>query len=375
MKWGIIKTILRPIVFAFCVITVLLGCGGSKQPVQLLTITTASLPNGTLGVPYSQTIQAGGGAAPFTWAVVGALPHNLQFLSSTGNTATISGTPDTAVQSVLFSIRVSDSADQSAIASYTVSILKEPDTLSFSPATGLSFSPQMVGIASATQTVTLTNGGTSPVVIINVATSGDFMQSNMCPSSLAAGANCAISVAFAPRQPGPINSTITVTDDTIASPHFLSLSGIGLTSGPDATLSVTGLLFGNTTVGKTSGPFSITLSNYGVMSLEIAGVMASANFGESDNCSGTNLAPAASCTINVTFTPSIAGLLTGTLSVVDNATTNPQTAALTGVGVAGMCIPQGGLCYGPDKNQCCPASSPHHSFCSNPTGYGTCTES
>jgi hypothetical protein len=39
------------------------------------------------------------------------------------------------------------------------------------------------------------------------------------------------------------------------------------------------------------------------------------------------------------------------------------------------CIPLGGACYGPSGNHCCPAPRPHHSFCSNPTGWGTCFES
>jgi len=40
----------------------------------------------------------------------------------------------------------------------------------------------------------------------------------------------------------------------------------------------------------------------------------------------------------------------------------------------GYCIPQGGLCFGPGGNACCPAPRGHHSYCSNPTGYGTCVE-
>jgi hypothetical protein len=39
------------------------------------------------------------------------------------------------------------------------------------------------------------------------------------------------------------------------------------------------------------------------------------------------------------------------------------------------CIPFGGECFGPGPNRCCPAPFPHHSFCSNPTGFGTCIES
>ena len=86
---------------------VLSRCGGGSQlSVPPLTITPASLPNGTLGAPYSQTIQAGGEVAPFNWLVTGALTHNLQLVPGAGKTATISGTPDTAAQGVEFTIKV-----------------------------------------------------------------------------------------------------------------------------------------------------------------------------------------------------------------------------------------------------------------------------
>jgi hypothetical protein len=88
-------------------------------------------------------------------------------------------------------------------------------------------------------------------------------------------------------------------------------------------------------VGTTSGPLSITLGNYGTTPLNIVGITASANFGESDNCSGVSLASGANCTINVTFTPSTTGTLTGTLSVTDNVPASPQTVSLSGTGALG----------------------------------------
>ena len=39
---------------------------------------------------------------------------------------------------------------------------------------------------------------------------------------------------------------------------------------------------------------------------------------------------------------------------------------------AQSCIPFGQLCYGPGLLHCCPAPFPHHSFCSNRTGWGRC---
>jgi hypothetical protein len=83
------------------------------------------------------------------------------------------------------------------------------------------------------------------------------------------------------------------------------------------------------------------LTNYGTTALSIAGIAATADFGESDNC-GSSLASAASCTINVTFTPPAVGTVTGTLSVTDSASGNPQTVSLSGTGTmnsfTGYCL-------------------------------------
>jgi trimeric autotransporter adhesin len=377
-----LKSVVRATVIASCLISiaVLFRCGGgsSQQSILPLMITTASLPNGASEVTYSQTIQATGGVAPFTWTVsAGTLPHNLALSGSATNTVTISGTPDTAAQGVAFSVKVTDSANQSASQAYTVSILLEPDTLTLS-SPSLSFAPQLIGVMSGAQGETISNTGTSAVVVSSIALTGasaaDFSQSSStCGSSLAAGANCTINVTFTPSQFGPRSASVTITDNTVGSPHSVSLSGVGLTSGPNATLSAASLTFATQLVGTTSPAQSIALSNYGTTTLSIAGITAIANFGETDNC-GSSLASGASCTINVTFTPSASGSLNGTVSVSDNAPGSPQSVPLNGTGVAGSCTPQGGAC-GPGLPQCCAAPRGHHSFCSNPTGIGTCTES
>src|SRR6267378_41507 len=92
-----------------------------------LAISPTALPDGVVGTPYSQDIQATGGVAPFTWIIsAGILPHNLNLDNSTTSTVTISGTPDTQQTAVQFTIQVADSANQSATQSYTVTINNPP---------------------------------------------------------------------------------------------------------------------------------------------------------------------------------------------------------------------------------------------------------
>ena len=102
--------------------------------------------------------------------------------------------------------------------------------------------------------------------------------------------------------------------------------------GPIMTLSATSLSFNNQVIGSTSVPQAVTLTNAGMTPLVLNGMTASASFAvSSTTCAGT-LAVGQNCAISVTFTPTILGTATGTLTLTDNAPNSPQTIALTGTG-------------------------------------------
>ncbi|HZC24816.1 MAG TPA: hypothetical protein VE866_15865, partial [Candidatus Binatia bacterium] len=63
-----------------------------------LAITTASLPNGTVGATYSAVVKATGGCTPYKWAIAsGALPAGVKATTaSTTTSLTLSGAPTTA---------------------------------------------------------------------------------------------------------------------------------------------------------------------------------------------------------------------------------------------------------------------------------------
>jgi Putative Ig domain len=60
------------------------ACGGkyNATPSNLPSVTTTSLPNGTVGVAYSSLLQARGGTAPYSWSVNGNLPFGLSLSTS-----------------------------------------------------------------------------------------------------------------------------------------------------------------------------------------------------------------------------------------------------------------------------------------------------
>ncbi|HID92515.1 MAG TPA: hypothetical protein EYP60_00330 [bacterium (Candidatus Stahlbacteria)] len=72
---------------------------------QMLTICTIALPDGWVGIPYSQTLCAAGGVPPYKWSIaMGYLPPGLTLDSLTG---VISGVPTTAA-SYTFMVKVTD---------------------------------------------------------------------------------------------------------------------------------------------------------------------------------------------------------------------------------------------------------------------------
>jgi len=197
-----------------------------------------------------------------------------------------------------------------------------------------------VGTPSAPQTVTLTNTGTAILNITSLtitgANAGDFSQTNTCPSSLAAGANCTIAVLFTPAVVGPRAAALTLVDNASGSPHTVNLSGTG--TAPGAGLSPTGLTFTSQAIGATSAAQTLTLTNTGngnlsITTIAITGANAG-DFGETTTCplSPSTVAANGTCTISVTFTPTATGSRAATVTLTDNASNSPQTAGLTGTG-------------------------------------------
>lgn len=87
------------------------------------TITTASLPNATVGTAYSQTLAATGGVTPYAWSVTsGTLPAGLTLAPSTG---TISGTATTAGAKT-FTVQVKDAGALTATKSLTITVAATP---------------------------------------------------------------------------------------------------------------------------------------------------------------------------------------------------------------------------------------------------------
>ena len=200
----------------------------------------------------------------------------------------------------------------------------------------LTFAKLEVGTTSPAQSTIMTNNGSTTLTIGSISASGDFSQTNTCGTSLAPGANCTISVTFAPTTFGTRTGTITVTDNASArSTQTIGLSGSAFSGA--AFLSPTSLSFGNQLVGTTSAAQAVTLTNSGSSPLSILAITAPTDFKVTSDCpiSPTGaLAVGASCHLNMSFMPTATGPLVEQVSLNDSGDNGTQMIALTGTGIA-----------------------------------------
>lgn len=106
---------------------------------------------------------------------------------------------------------------------------------------------------------------------------------------------------------------------------------------PGASLSPSTLTFSTNQLTTSATQFT-TLTNTGTANLVVSGVTVSGSFSNTGTgtCTGTSftLSAGSTCTFGISFSPGTTGPFTGTLSVSDNASGSPHTAALSGTGTA-----------------------------------------
>jgi hypothetical protein len=208
--------------------------------------------------------------------------------------------------------------------------------VTMSPTT-YTFPNQAVGTVSAPELLTLTNTGTAPLTITSITVgggnAGDFAETNPCGLTVAAGADCTISVTFDPQKTGNRSGKITVAGNSSPANTVLTLNGTGIQSG--SSISPNSLGFGTQVWNTSSASKTISLTNNGTAALNISSVSVTGSnpgdFAETNTC-GSSLAINASCSIDVTFTPLALNSRSASVSVTDDAPRSPQTVSLTGSG-------------------------------------------
>jgi hypothetical protein len=178
----------------------------------------------------------------------------------------------------------------------------------------VNFAAQNVGTTSSADSVTLTNKGSSALVISGVVASGDFSQTNNC-TTVTPAASCTISVTFTPSSVGTRSGVLNINDNDPSKSQTITLSGIG--SDIQITAGTAGGVIQTVKTGATA--------TFGLAATPQSGFTGTLNF----SCS--NLPAYASCTFN----PATATVGTSSVNVtVTISTQQQQTAALYPGGLA-----------------------------------------
>ncbi|HNG34653.1 MAG TPA: putative Ig domain-containing protein, partial [Blastocatellia bacterium] len=160
-----------------------------------ITITPATLPAGTVGTTYNQTLTANGGTAPYSFSIsVGALPTGLN-LSAAGQ---LTGTP-TASGTATFTVKATDANGCAGISEFTLTVNALCPTITVNPSNAAL--PAGQAGTQYNQTFTQTGGAGAAMFAVTVGA---------LPNGLAlstAGVLSGTPTAF-----GDFNFTVTATD-------------------------------------------------------------------------------------------------------------------------------------------------------------------
>jgi dienelactone hydrolase/ribosomal protein L18E len=121
-------------------------------------------------------------------------------------------------------------ADGTKLASASITLV--PGTVKLIPAS-LKFGALNLKFAKArTLTLSLTNSGSAPLGITSKAITGTnpgafSITSDQCPSTVASGASCDMSVTFRPPSTGLFSATLSIADNDVSSPQLVPMSGSG----------------------------------------------------------------------------------------------------------------------------------------------------
>jgi len=363
-------------------VPVTIAAGGSTTFSAAFAPTTAGSVTGSIslvsnapGSPLAILLSGTGVAATF---LLGANPTSLSFgnvnvagssslsatLTNTGNSnVTVSsvtvtgtgfsasgvsaGTTLTPNQSLTLNVAFAPTAAGSVTGSVSVAsnATNSPAVISLSGAgvqpqisvvpASVSFGNVVVGTKN-TQTITLKNTGTANLSVSQATVSGSgFATSGLTlPLTLTPGQSTNFSVAFAPAGVGSVTGSVSLVSNAPGSPTAIPLSGSGVAATLQLSASPTSLSFGNVSVGS-SITQSVTLTNTGNSSVSISQINVSGvAFSASGLTPPLTLAAGQSTNFSVIFLPATSGSLTGSVSVVSNATNSPATIALSGTGVS-----------------------------------------
>ncbi len=347
---GFRPNILRRLVLAILPLLFLNGCagfvGGKSQPAQAsFSIAPASLSFGNVaaGQKSSQNITiTNTGTAT---ATIQQLTFSKSQFGVSGATFPMSLSPgQSASFSVWFTGAVSgnvsgtltvqgSSGTTPIVANLTGNITTSTQPqISVLPAS-LDFGNVTIG-SKGTANFTVANNGALDLSVSMITVGGtEFSISGIAtPKTIKSGQSVPVTVTFAPTAAGAVSGSVTLTSNDPSNPTTaVSLTGSGSTTPlGQLTASPGTLSFSNVSIGSNSSQ-TITLKNSGTVPVKVSSLTATgSNFSVSGASAPFTLAVSQVVTLGVKFAPTVAGIASGSVSIVSDAAGSPLTISLSG---------------------------------------------
>ena len=205
-------------------------------------------------------------------------------------------------------------------------------TLSANPGS-LSLGSVLVGNStSLPETLTNTSAATVTISQANVTGAGFSSRGLTLPVTLTSNQSVSFQVILNPAAAGAANGTISIVSDASDSPLSVQHSGTGLAPG-SLTPNPASVSFGNVTIGANNTvPVSVTNTGGSTVTL-----LSAAAAGGGFSFTGPNLpfalSAGSSATFNAVFTPTAAGVASGTLTINSDAINPTLVVPLSGTGL------------------------------------------
>jgi Glycosyl hydrolases family 39 len=191
----------------------------------------------------------------------------------------------------------------------------------------INFPNQAINTTSNGTAVTITNNQSATLNFGTISSSGAFGQTNNCGTTLAGGASCTVTVTFGPTAIQTYYGTLQIPNDGPNAPQSVPLTGSGVAP---VNYTPKQISFPDQGIYSTSTAYSISFTNNEPTPLTLA-IQTAAPFAQTNTC-GTSLAAGATCSINVTFTPTLVQYYSGTLTI-SGAPGSPFNIPVVGNGI------------------------------------------
>ena len=309
-----------------------------------ISLSSTSIPFGTVGIGST-------GNMNLTVSNTGSADLTVSAISLTGAQFSVSGitTPRTIVAGQSAAVGLSFQPTAAGAAAATLSITSNDPvnpTMSVALAgtglqTGISLTPSSANFGNVavgstnSQTIQIGNTGTSVLTITQASVAGTGFSTTglTLPVSINPGQSTTFNAQYQPATAGAGSGSITLVSNAANSPTVLSLTGTGVAATQTLSFSTNTVSFGNVDTGTSSTQW-VTVTDSGNSNVLISKIAASgAGYSLNGASVPVTLTPSQKLTFSVIFSPTVAGSVSGSVTIASNAAGSPGTISLSGSGV------------------------------------------